>query len=235
MEDLDLFEALSPVTDRFKKLINDCVYTLESNGFKLPLRQKQHNLKFKLNDSGRNLGTAWYPNREHNGNYLITLSKYLNDMTDDQIKQTIYHELGHIINYVDEFDKGYLYIDEYGNTKISGNDRQERIKNRKQLANHGPKWKSVMEKISSLTGYPYSRLADAEEGAAFRKATDSKYKYKFKCSNNCGNKLRYAKQTEFVKTYNKRNSYGEPIWWCPRCKRTTGKKYHFVIDNGGEE
>lgn len=138
MEYLNLFEALTPVNDRFKKLINDCVYTLESNGFKLPLRQKEHNLKFKLNDSGTNLGVAMYPKQVHNGNYMIKLSKYLEDMTDDQIKQTIYHELGHIINMVDEIKKGYLYIDENGNTRLTGNTRQERLQNRRKLANHGP-------------------------------------------------------------------------------------------------
>ncbi len=233
MEYLNLFEALTPVNDRFKKLINDCVYTLESNGFKLPLRQKEHNLKFKLNDSGTNLGVAMYPKQVHNGNYMIKLSKYLEDMTDDQIKQTIYHELGHIINMVDEIKKGYLYIDENGNTRLTGNTRQERLQNRRKLANHGPEWVSVMEKISKITGYPYSRLADAEESKAFKKATASKYKYFFKCPN-CGSKLRYMKETDFVKTYNKRDLNGDPRWWCTNCRRTTGKKFAFVKDESGE-
>ena len=223
----ELTEALSVPTDKFKGLINDCVYTLEKNGFKLPLRNDKHNLKFKLMDSGSNLGFAYYPKSSHNGDFLITLSKYLENMEDEQIKSVIYHELGHILTYMDELNNGYIYIDENGDTKLSGDTNSERKANRKKLSHHGPKWQSIMKQISDITGQSYQRLASAEDSQAFKDATKEKYLYNFKCPN-CGTTFGYMKKTDFVKNYNKLDKDGNPYWWCRDCRIKTGKKIPFV-------
>ena len=235
-EDLDLFEAFTPVTDKLKKLINECVKTLVTNGFNLPIgADKKPALKFKLGDKSRALGSAYYPRREHNGNYLVVLSKYIEDISEDAIKNTIYHELGHIICYMDELEKGYIYLDSDGDAKISGNTSAELKMNRKNLAGHGPVWQDVMQRIAKITGQTYQRLADAEKGRQFRDAVKDKYKYFFKCENNCGNKLKYTRMTDFVKNYNKKDKMGNPIWWCPRCEKQYGKRFQFVPYDGGEE
>ena len=90
-----LEEGFSSVTDKLKKVINKCVHTLEVNGFKLPIKEKP-GLRFKLGDKASALGTAYYPRSTHNGNYLTVLSKYLEDMDEDEVQNTIYHELGHV-------------------------------------------------------------------------------------------------------------------------------------------
>lgn len=237
--DLDLFEALSPVDDKFKNLINDCVHTLQTNGFALPIKTKPA-LKFKLSDSTSSLGSAYYPSKKHNGNYLITLSRYLSDLSDEQIKATIYHELGHILAYMEEFKNGYIYVDMNGDTKFSGVDRADKIANKKSLYHHGSGWQAIMKRISNITGQSYSRLANAEETAAFNKATEKKYQnkpqkekpiYKFICPE-CGSKLKYTKKTRFVQTYNKKNQWGEPCWWCATCIKRNGKKVAFIKDEG---
>jgi len=236
MEDLDLFEAFTTVDDRFKKLINDCVYTLESNGFKLPIRTQNGDpkLKFKMSDSTTNLGAAYYPSSKHNGNYLITLSRYLDELTDEQIKNTIYHELGHILSYMEERERGYIYFDKDGNTKLVGETPSERRSSKKSLYHHGSGWQYIMKQISKLTGQPFQRLADAEESTAFNRSTQKKFEgkpiYKFICPS-CGSKLEYTKRTKFVQTYDRVNN-GQPSWWCTRCQKRTGKKIAFIKDEG---
>lgn len=239
MEGLDLFEALSYVDDRFKKLINDCVYTLESNGFKLPIRSKygEPTLKFKMADTTSNLGLAYYPSSKHNGNYLITLSKYLDELTDEQIKNTIYHELGHILSYMEEHERGYIYFDKDGNTKLVGETPAERRASKEALYHHGEGWQYIMKKISQITGQSYERLANAEESTAFRNSTKKKFEdkpiYRFICPS-CGSKLEYTRKTPFVKTFDKKNANGEPMWWCTICKNKLGKKIAFIKDEGNE-
>ncbi len=228
-----LEEAFSSVTDKLKRVINKCVHTLEVNGFKLPIKESPA-LRFKLGDKSSALGTAYYPKSTHNGNYLVVLSKYLEDMPEDEIQNTIYHELGHILCYIDEFKKGYIYLDSNGDTKLSGEDNYEKRLNKKKLAGHGPEWQRIMKRISAITGQSYQRLADAESSDNFRKASASKYKYFFKCPN-CGSKLQYTRATDFTKTFDKKDANGQPCWWCTRCRKTTGKKIAFVKDERGGE
>ena len=228
-----LEEAFSSVSDKLKRVINKCVHTLEVNGFKLPIKEKP-GLRFKLGDKASALGTAYYPRSTHNGNYLVVLSKYLEDMDEDEIQSTIYHELGHILSYMEDFKNGYVYLDSNGDTRISGSNNYEIRLNKKKLSHHGPEWQRIMRKISSITGQSYQRLADAESTANFRKASASKYKYFFKCPN-CGCKLQYTRATDFTKTFDKKDSKGQPCWWCTRCLKNTGKKIAFVKDERGEE
>ena len=231
--DVDLGESLNEafiqMNDRFKKLVDECVNTLTKNGFNIPLDK----LDFRTNNNIRRLGVAYYPKSENNGKYVIGISDYLKDMTDEQIKNTIYHELGHILSYEKDFEKGYVYVDKKGDTKLSGKTSSEMLRNKKRLSHHGKVWQDMMQQISKVTGQSYQRLANAEDTQDFEDATKDKFPYQFECPN-CHVKLRYSKRTDFVKNFDKVDENGEPWWWCSDCRKKTGKKIAFVKLEGSK-
>lgn len=225
----NLNEAFIQMNDRFKNLINDCVNTLTSNGINVPTDK----IDFRTNDNIRRLGVAYYPKSENDSKYVVGLSNYINDMNDEQVKNVIYHEIGHIIAYEDDFKKGYVYIDNNGDTRISGRTPREWGANKKKLSHHGKVWQDIMQSISKITGQSYQRLANAEDSADFKSATNEKFPYQFECPN-CHCKLRYSRKTDFVKNFDKVDNDGEPLWWCGTCKKKTGKKIAFVKLEGSE-
>ena len=231
--DIDLGENLNEsviqMNDKFKKLIDECIDTLSKNGLNVPTDR----LDFRTNDNIRRLGVASYPKSENNGKSVIGLSNYMNNMSDEQIKNTIYHELGHILSYEKDFEKGYVYVDKNGNARLSGKTNAEMLRNKRRLSHHGKVWQDVMQQISKITGQSYQRLANAEDTQDFKDATKDKFPYQFECPN-CHVKLRYSKRTDFVKNFDKVDSDGTPWWWCGDCAKKTGKKIAFVKLEGSK-
>lgn len=223
----NLNEAIMPMNNKFRRLTDECIDLLGKNGLIVP-----DNLKVVTNDNINRLGVAYYPKSENDGNYMIGISNYLKDMPDEQIKNTIYHELGHILAYEKDFAKGYVYLSG-GDTWLKGNTNSERRANKKRLSHHGKVWQDIMKQISQITGQEYSRLANAEDTSAFKDATKDKYIYHFECPN-CHVQMHFARKTDFVKNYDKDGDDGVPMWCCHDCRVKTGKRIKFVKLEGSK-
>lgn len=178
------------------------------------------------NETAHRLGLAKYPVK---GVTEIVLAPQIDKFENDEsILSVILHELGHIIAYDDDFAKGYVeYSDKYDSSIVRSKA------NKKKLSHHGKRWKDVVEKLSKVSGISLQRLTNAEDTTEWNNINKDKYKYFFECPN-CHCKLKYTRETNFVKTYDKDHPDGDPYWWCSICEKNTGKKIKFVKIDGGD-
>lgn len=172
------------------------------------------------NETSRRLGQARYPKNDITEIVLAPqIDKFEND---ESILSVILHELGHIIAFDDDFDRGYVeYSNRYKQTWL--------VKSayKKRLSHHGKRWQDVVAKLSQVSGIPLQRLANAEDTAEWQEINKDKYKYFFECPR-CHSKLKYTRETDFVRTYNDTRQDGSPYWWCGKCEKETGEKIKYV-------
>ena len=218
---VDTKSALSP---KMKKIVEECIGIVKEAGYDLMDYMNNEYTHYLYNyplrfwtESSRinNLGSAYYPEY---GYTMVTFSKHLEELPEDEIKDTVLHELGHVIAYQNDFEN-YIYYD--------GESQKCKYRDRKykgKLSGHGKVWKNIMNKISAVSGIPFSRLSDSEN---WKEVTKDEFPYKFVCPG-CGSTLRYARQTPFVKTYGDDLPNGNPRWYCTKCYKDTGEKIKFV-------
>lgn len=225
-ENQNLNEAYA-MSDRIRKLIDKAYDYCRQAGwdFDNPQTFKSNmlvNYPLRIsvgNETTHRLGFAKYPNNEITEIILAPqIDKFKND---ESILSVILHELGHIIAYDDDFDRGYVkYSNKYKQTILV------KPAYKKRLSHHGKRWQDIVAKLSEVSGIPLQRLTNAEDNVEWNEITKDKYKYFFECPN-CHSKLKYTRETDFVKNYDKEDENG-PYWWCGICKKNTGKKIKYV-------
>ena len=191
-----IIEARKSLTDdRLKNLVIECVDTLKRKGFDVTMSD----LALETSDSTTTLGSMKPPEYPL-APYTLTLSKYLSNDTDENIKNTIYHELCHYLQFKELVKrgiadmsplKGLVWSNKYNLTRAQKND----------YIGHGDLWKSIAKDVGAAVGMEFSRLAAAEEAPGFYKAVDDAAKYIIRCRN-CGNRLTFMRKTDFVKDPN---------------------------------
>lgn len=192
-----LSESTKALSDeRVYQYIVECIELLSENGLDVTL----DDMDLKESSSPSTLGSM-EPPRHGYDNYTLTLSKYLFDSDEEQIKNTIYHELCHYLQFkalvkkgiaTIDFMRGLVWSPQYAHISKAEHDK---------YIGHGELWKYIADVVSKITGQSYSRLANAEETAAFDNAVKSNAKYVVRCKN-CGNELPFMRKTAFVKNPN---------------------------------
>lgn len=182
--------------ERILALCKECWKDLLKMGIKVPPGVKYQERKT----------TAWFGLASYKEN-SITLSSYILNDPEDELKRTIYHELAHLA----------------ANLKDPG-------------CGHRRVWKDYAELISRRTGINITRTTNArllgmhqewvKVKDAKRKARPAAPRYEFVCPE-CGAKVIHHKKSKFVQQYDWTHPNGEPWWWCARCRKTTGKKIQF--------
>lgn len=208
-----LKESLTPKGDikdkRILDLIHGCIDKLREIGYNI-----EDDIDFKYGSGTHTLGTMSYPVYAHK-NYTLTLNDKLFDLSEETIKNTIYHELCHYIVEKKLFAKDIIYYD-----NLSG--RLMRRKKYYKQGTHGPHgtwWQSVAQKVGSATNQDITRLANSDE-IMNNVVAKREYKYSVTCKN-CGNELKYMKATDFVKNPNAKSKNGDWYRWaCGRCHRS---------------
>lgn len=209
----------SNLTPRLKKLVDECLDEMKDIGYDINNRSKDSYLNefplvFKVEDRNTSaLGTAYYP---ENGNTYITLNSRIEALTDEQIKNTIIHELCHILAYEKDFKSGNVWYDKEDN-KCRGYS--------KKLSHHGPVWKNICQDVARKLNISLQRLADAESSVAFKDERAKDAKYVFECPN--GHKVVQMRASDFVRTYDKKMSDGSPMWYCGKCKKELGQELQY--------
>ena len=205
----EIKESLSPKGDikdqRILDLIDECIEKLEDMGYDI-----ENDIQFKYGSGTTTLGTMTMPPYDFQ-RYTLTLNNNLFNLSDETIKNTIYHELCHYIINKKLLEKGiYLYND---NGRLCRNNKLYR------QGTHGPHgtwWQSLAQKIGSRTNQDITRLSDNEEVTTNLNSKKT-YKYQVTCKN-CGNEIKYMKATEFVKNPNAKSKYGDWYKWaCGKC------------------
>lgn len=232
-----IIEAKSEMTDtRLLQYVQECVKTLADAGFDATM----DDIECKVSAATRTFGTMQCKNMP-DGKHTLTLSSYLKDEPEDAIKNTIYHELCHYLQYKYLLDNDIWYISPYGG-KLSWGKNATRA-NRTAAKSHGSIWKNFANRVSRLTGQTITRTNTYDLHKDVGKAYDDKVKYIVKCEN-CGNEIKYTRKTEFVKTCNEKRKYlkRDPEkglietegyrWRCGHCKTAGGWKVIEVGKNG---
>ena len=91
------------------------------------------------------------------------------------------------------------------------------------LAHHGPAWRSIVNKMSKVTGLKITRCYSDADMPIHAEEKKKDWKYTFKCKG-CGAILHYTRAIEFVKTYDQILYNGKPRWTCTKC----GKGFELV-------
>lgn len=226
-ESLKLNEAYA-MSDRIRKLIDEAYDYCRQAGWDFDNPQTfksnmlvNYPLRISIgNETARRLGQARYPKNDITE---IVLAPQIDKFEkDESILSVILHELGHIIAFDDDWDRGYVkYSNKYKQTMLV------KPAYKKRLSHHGKRWQDVVAKLSQVSGIPLQRLTNAEDTAEWQDINKDKYKYFFECPR-CHSKLKYTRETDFVRTYNDTRQDGSPYWWCGKCEKETGEKIKYV-------
>lgn len=197
------------ISDKIKKLFDECVSDLKRIGYQI-----DDDIILEESSTASRFGDITsIP--DDNGMYRLRISKYLNNETDERIKDTLLHELAHYIVDKKAIRYGIFTQNSRGHWTILPGDRGRWL-------GHGSEWKNVIGFINLRLGTELSRTGDSD---VFRKAAEDRIKYYVTCKN-CGVTLPYMKSTKFVKDPNAKNPYnGHYIWACGTC----GKSGQFEV------
>lgn len=216
----------NPITDKtILGYIDECIDKMEELGYDIP---KEKLKKFQT-DATNTFGSMGYDfsNDGHDYwgkpyyGYILKLSKHMFNEPEKAIKNTIYHELCHLVAMEDDINRGYIYYDEY--------DRSWKRKRGTQLAGHGPRWQTIADKVSKAIGDTIQRTDDYIKHTGVGDKAQERTKWTFVCPS-CGTTMNYQRKTKFVKEYNQVNpATGDPRWWCARCHQNLGKKVAFKL------
>lgn len=197
--------------------VKECVKVLSDAGYPATM----NDIDCVFSEATKTFGTMSCK-RYPSDNYTLTLSKYLSNEPEDVIKNTIYHELCHYLQYKKAFKDGAFYF-----------DWSNRVKARRELwsiyGGHGRIWKDFAYEVGKLTGQDITRTNSYSQHTEVGKAYDDKIKYIVKCTH-CGNTFKYTKRTAFINDILNGNGHAEH-WWCC-CKDGTKCKDFEILKRG---
>lgn len=189
------------ITDpKIKQYFKECIDALTDLGYDLPSVQLIESMK------AHSFGTTYWP-ETINDNIKVAINKAMFNEPEEAIKNTMYHELCHVINMYDQLHEGIVYWDDYD--KLLYN---KALYTKAEDSSHGNKWLRIAADVSKELNLnpPISVTNSFQLHPGVGEATKSRYKYTVVCQN-CGSKINFIRQTEFVKNPNSR-------WRCGRCK-----------------
>lgn len=210
---LNEMKGKEKITDkRVLDLINDCI----DNLFKINY-QIDNDISFYYGTALGQLGTLISPKRPYD-NYQLVLNKELLKESDDDIQNTIYHELAHYIVIKDLFNEGVLYWDDY---KLF---IRRSLYNKADHSSHGNYWLKVANDISTRLKLP-KKITVTNSNKSMNNYYDSNVHYIVRCKK-CGQEYKFNRKTKFVQDPNALSSYGNFYkWQCGTC----GAKGEFEV------
>lgn len=184
-------------SEKVVNCIKDAISIMEKLGYEF-----EPDLTFAECASHSYFGLFNYPDSEY-GFCRIDISKYHFNDSENQITNTVLHEMAHYFAYKMSLEVGDLLWQ--GRKLVK--PRNSRYKP------HGYLWRKVANKITMYTDYDIQRTDHAEEGSEMeREAPEAKYIVK--CEN-CGAEFKYQRKTDFVMNCDKPNPLtGKYRWKC---------------------
>lgn len=195
-----LKETLNPATGskitdaRILSLLKDCVKDVASiySNYSSNL---QTELDYIENESSKTFGTMCYPKYEGDS-FKLVLNKHMYSEPDDAIKNTIYHELAHFIQMLEQFDNDVVYwSDSDGSLLASTKYRSEYWKS------HGTRWRQIADEIGRKFNTEIHSTDSFTLHTGVGDYAQDKRKWVVKCKH-CGHESRYERVTDFVKNPN---------------------------------
>lgn len=198
------------------KYVDDCVTVLRNAGYEATMSD----IDCVVSDATTTFGSMRCKTAPYS-NYTLTLSSHLAGEPEDAIKNTIYHELCHYLQYKENFASGvWMFV---GSRLRFGYDatRQQKLDSK----GHGRVWKKLANEVGRLTNQKITRTNTFDTHKNVGQAYDDKIKYIVRCTE-CGSELKYTRITEFVKDPNvmgeyfshDKGYYTAYKWRCGHCK-----------------
>ena len=198
VETESLNESLNPstgsrITDkRVLGLVNECVNNVAHiyNNYSSSLK---NNLDCIENESARTFGTMCYPDFEGDS-FKLVLNKHMFNEPDEAIKNTVYHELAHFVQMLEQFDNDVVYWK--GDTLLASKEYRT-----KYWQSHGTRWRQIADEIGRKFGVEIHRTDSYTLHTGVGDYAQDKRKWAVECKH-CGHISRFEKATEFVKNPN---------------------------------
>lgn len=207
-----LTEAGEKITN--PKIVNyfeDCVETLKD--LDIMPRNWGNDIKLTQNKALHTFGSMMAPRFSYLP-FELQLSVHLFPESEDNIKNTIYHELCHYIQMKEQLEEGILWFGDRGLYMTREGDTSYE-------SPHGGRWQGIAKRVSIATGQNIQRTDSYNFHTNVGKEHDKAVRYILKCKH-CGNEFKYLKRTEFIDSVLRGNGHSDN-WWC-KCR--DGYKSH---------
>lgn len=182
-------------------LVDSCIQDLKDFGI-MPFDWGD-DIDVEETDSVHTFGSMRFQ-KASGGNFTLSLSKHLFNEPDKNIKNTIYHELCHYIQYKQWIEEGIVYWD---GIKLKCTPEYRTW----EESSHGGRWQRIANDVSRLTGSKITRTNNYEFHNEVGKVAEKRYKYIFHCKK-CSSQFKYMKETDFVKDVLSGNGHSTHYW-----------------------
>ena len=189
--------------EKTKKAFNcilECEKKLQEMGYDIPV------INYKITKN-KLFGYCEAKNEEE---FDIYINEYLLYESDEEIKNTVYHEIAHAIDMVNSFANGNLYF--VGNTLY---------RKRGTCTPHGKSWKNIVNKISQKTGIQINITDEFPSNMENKFLNDAKFI--LQCPN-CKHQYNYNRMCRAIKlALQNETDNGDSHIWCSDCGKQKGK------------